>query len=537
MKPDAEIKATPTAEAAPAAAERTVRETTRGAAIITLAKGWFLVTGFAQPLLLTRVLHTEGYGLYGVVLNVVSILNNVVVAGSIQAMSHAVTEGGPAALRRGLRIHFGVGLTLAGGLVAVAGPLGAGALHDARLPSLLRIGAVVVFNYSVYAALVGALNGQRRFRDQAALDMTFATLRTALVIGVAAVGFGVAGALVGFALASTIILALALWLSRAALRPGATAAPGDEPAPALAVAPVTFGAFAARYGRFFAPVLVYQLALNLVLQSDLLVFKAILARRAVTAAASGLAVNDLVGIYKAVQNFAFLPYQLLLAVTFVIFPVVSRATLEGDRDTTARFVAGATRFSLLALGAMLAVLTGLPRGVLRIAYRPPFDEGYAALRLLSVAQGCFALSVISTTILVAAGRTRQASLLMGAMLMMVTAGNVAGLTFGPGGTGALAATAAGTLTGCALGLVLIGLWVKKTFGAFVSPVTVLRVALSTTVAAATVAAVPLQGKVATLGLAGVAVAVYAACIALSRELTGEEIGRIVRVLRKTGPKG
>ena len=24
----------------------------------------------------------------------------------------------------------------------------------------------------------------------------------------------------------------------------------------------------------------------------------------------------------------------------------------------------------------------LPRGVLRIAYRPPFDEGYAALRLL-----------------------------------------------------------------------------------------------------------------------------------------------------------
>lgn len=533
MKPDAEIKATPTAEAAPAAAERTVRETTRGAAIITLAKGWFLVTGFAQPLLLTRVLHTEGYGLYGVVLNVVSILNNVVVAGSIQAMSHAVTEGGPAALRRGLRIHLGVGLTLAGGLVAVAGPLGAGALHDARLPSLLRIGAVVVFNYSVYAALVGALNGQRRFRDQAALDMTFATLRTALVIGVAAVGFGVAGALVGFALASTIILALALWLSRASLRPGATAAPADDLAPALAVAPATFGAFAARYGRFFAPVLVYQLALNLVLQSDLLVFKAILARRTV-AAASGLAVNDLVGIYKAVQNFAFLPYQLLLAVTFVIFPVVSRATLEGDRDTTARFVAGATRFSLLALGAMLAVLTGLPRGVLRIAYRPPFDEGYAALRLLALAQGCFALSVISTTILVAAGRTRQASLLMGAMLLMVTAGNVAGLTFGPGGTGALAATAAGTLTGCALGLVLIGLWVKKTFGAFVSPVTVLRVAVSSTVAAATVAAVPWQGKVATLGLAGVAVAVYAACIALSRELTGEEIGRIVRVLRKKG---
>jgi len=530
------VKPTVAQPAAAATAERTVRETTRGAAIITLAKGWFLVTGFAQPLLLTRVLHTEGYGLYGVVLNVVSILNNVVVAGSIQAMSHAVTEGGPSALRRGLLVHLGVGVTLAGGLVTLAGPIGAGVLHDARLPPLLRIGAVVVFNYSLYAALVGALNGQRRFRDQAALDMTFATLRTALVIGIAAVGFGVAGAVSGFALASTIILALALWLARAALRSGARAedAGGDAP-PALQVPTASFGAFATRYGRFFAPVLVYQLALNLVLQSDLLVLKAILARRAVAAVAGGLAVNDLVGIYKAVQNFAFLPYQLLLAVTFVIFPVVSRATLEGDRETTARFVTGAVRFSLLALGAMLAVLTGLPRGVLRIAYRPPFDEGAMALRILSLAQGCFALAVIATTILVAAGQTRAATLLMGAMLLMVTTGNVLGLSLGPAGIGALTATATGTLVGCALGLGLIGLWVRRSFGGFVGVATVLRVGASTAVAATVVSAIPWQGKVATLVLSGVAVAVYAVCIALSRELTGDELGRIVRLLRK-GPK-
>ncbi len=524
----------------PTAAERTVRETTRGAAIITLAKGWFLVTGFAQPLLLTRVLHTEGYGLYGVVLNVVSILNNVVVAGSIQAMSHAVTEGGPTALRRGLLVHLGVGMVLSGGLVTLAGPLGAGVLHDVRLPSLLRIGAVVVFNYSLYAALVGALNGQRRFRDQAALDMTFATLRTALVIGIAAVGFGVAGAVSGFALASTLILALALWLARAALRP---AAPGSAPSeeadepPVVRVPSSSFVAFATRYGRFFAPVLLYQLALNLVLQSDLLVLKAIVARRVTSPLVQGLAVNDLVGIYKAVQNFAFLPYQLLLAVTFVIFPVVSRATLEGDRETTTRFVTGAVRFSLLGLGAMLAVLTGLPRGVLRIAYRPPFDEGATALRILAVAQGCFALGVISTTILVAAGQTRAATLLMGAMLLMVTTGNVVGLTFGPTGLGTLASTAAGTLAGCALGLMLIGLWVRRSFGGFVGAATVVRVGLSTAVAAAVVGAIPWHGKVATVALSGVAVAVYAACIALSRELTGDEVGRIVRVVHKGSARG
>nr|MBK7070510.1 oligosaccharide flippase family protein [Deltaproteobacteria bacterium] len=126
---------------------------------MAVAKAWFLLTGFAQPLVLTRLLLGEGYGLYGVVLNVISILNNVVVAGSIQAMSHAVTDGGVTALRKGLLIHAALGLTLAGALLAGADLLGAGVLHDPRLPPLLRIGAIIVADYSVYAALVGALNG------------------------------------------------------------------------------------------------------------------------------------------------------------------------------------------------------------------------------------------------------------------------------------------------------------------------------------------------------------------------------------------
>ncbi len=40
--------------------EQTVRESTRGAAFITLAKAWFLLTGFTQPLSLKRLFGTEG---------------------------------------------------------------------------------------------------------------------------------------------------------------------------------------------------------------------------------------------------------------------------------------------------------------------------------------------------------------------------------------------------------------------------------------------------------------------------------------------
>ncbi|MDP3219417.1 MAG: oligosaccharide flippase family protein [Deltaproteobacteria bacterium] len=501
---------------ASAKAEATARESTRGVAVIAAAKAWFMVTGFAQPIVLTRLLLGEGYGLYGVVLNVISILNNVVVAGSIQAMSHAVTDGGVTALRKGLLIHAALGLSLAGTLFAGADLLGAGVLHDTRLPPLLRIGAVVVADYSVYAALVGALNGRRRFRAQAGLDITFATLRTGLILGLAATPLRVTGAITGFAIASVLILLAALALHRDDLR--APAAGG-----------VSTGVFARSYARFFAPVLVYQLALNLVLQADLLVMKALLSRRE---GVDEAAINTLAGVYKAVQNFAFLPYQLLLAVTFVVFPVVSKSTLEGDREATAGFVRGALRFSALALGAMLAVLGAMPGGVLRLAYRPPFDLGAPVLRWLSLAQGAFALSVIGTTIVLAAGRTGAATTLMAAMLAAVFAGNLVGLALSPADLSALTHTALGTLFGCLVGLVLVGTYVRRTFGAFLSITTAARVVACGVGAAAVGAWVPWPGKVGTLVGAAVVAVLYIALLVVTREVTPAEFARIRRVLRR-----
>lgn len=498
--------------------DHAARESTRGVAIITLAKGWFLLTGFAQPILLVAALKAEGYGLYGLALNVISILNNVVVAGSIQAMSRAVTEGGARALRRGLVLHLLLGLVLSGSLALGADLIGASALHDARLPKLLRIGAIVVGNYCVYAALVGGLNGQRRFVAQAGLDMTFATLRTALVVGLAFTAAKVTGAISGFAAASGVILVLALVLSRDSLRGAGETAAANEP---------SFAAFAKHYARFFAPVLVYQLALNLVFQADLLVLKALSSRLGHQTVAQ---LDRLAGIYKAVQTFAFLPYQLLLSVTFVIFPVVSRATFEGDRDSARSFIRGALRFSALALGLMLSVLTGIPGQVLRLAYKPPLDLGANALRVLSLAQGSFALTVLGTTILLAAGRTRVATLIMVAMLAGVMGGDAAGLWLFPEGIASINATATGTALGCGLGLALAAVYFRSEFGEFLSLKTFGRVALSTAVTAALGSLAPALPKPVTLVVAAALGAVYVTMLALTREVTAAELATVRRLI-------
>ena len=54
-----------------------------------------------------------------------------------------------------------------------------------------------------------------------------------------------------------------------------------------------------------------------------------------------------VGYYAAVQNLARLSYQAIIAATFVVFPLVSRSTFTDDRETTKRYIAVTSRYSLM----------------------------------------------------------------------------------------------------------------------------------------------------------------------------------------------
>lgn len=489
----------------------------RGVAVITFAKAWFMVTGFLQPVLLTRALGKEGYGVYGAVLSAVSIVNNVVVAGSIQAMSKSVTNYGAPAIRRGLALHALLGLVMSGAFALLSEPIGAGLLRDPDLPPLLRVASVVTGMYCVYAALVGALNGAQRFVAQASLDVLFATLRTALIVTLAWAGLGVRGAVSGFALASVVITAVALGVvRRSPSTPGALGAPKGA-------------RFAVEYWGFFAPVLLYQLALNMVMQADVLVMQAVLAREA---GATREAVKGLIGVYKSVQNFAFLPYQLLIAVTFVLFPVVSKAAAAGDVETTRGMLRGALRFAVILLGLMLSVIAGAPHAVLEVVYRREFAVGAAALRWLSLGQGAFALAVIGLTVVLASKRVAAATTMMMATLGFVMAGDLIALRVAGFGEGALAAAAVGTAVGSIAGMIVVGVDVLRQYGPVVPWRSCARAAVAGVAAGMVGASVPARSKLVAVGVVGVVVVLFTLALLALGEVSVDERARLRARLRK-----
>ncbi|MEM1418291.1 MAG: oligosaccharide flippase family protein, partial [Myxococcota bacterium] len=373
----------------------------RGVVAIAGAKIWFVLTSYATQLALPRLFDSpEVFGRYAATLAGVSMLNNVLIAATIQTVSKHVSEREEAAravARRAIGVQLALGAALAGSLFALA-PALAAFLLDATLAPLLRVAAAVVLFYAVYASFVGLLNGRQRFGLQARLDASFSTFRTVGILGGAAAGLGAFGAVAGWATAAGAIAVLGGVVAFRELR----GSPRGAEAPSLR-----------RWLAFLAPIGLYHLCLNGLLLLDVQVLKrtaAELALAAGTAPTEAAAqASELVGFYRAAQTFATVPYQLVLAATLVVSRGVPRAPARADAVAAPAAVRTTFRFALLALLAIAAPVAGAADGVLRIAYPEPYLAGSDALVVLAFAMVAFTLFVIAATVLGGAGQPTRAA--------------------------------------------------------------------------------------------------------------------------------
>lgn len=493
----------------------------RGLLFITFAKLWFMVAGYVIQFGLPRALGSaEKFGVWIALTTWLSPLNNVMITTTIQSVAKFSSERGgrtPAVIRAALKLHV-----LVGGSVALAfflgAPLIARFVRDAEMVPYLRLAAGVVLCYAFYAIFVGAANGTRQFLKQAALDASFSTMRATLVVG-AAVVFGSALASVGgFVIAAAVILVASVVVVGVGRRP-------DEPFPV------------AKLARFFAGVATYLLIVNLLMFVDSILLKPLVSQ---AAAARGAAdptaiANTQEGLYGAAQNIARLPYQLILAVTFVIFPLMSKATFEKDADRARLYVAATMRYSFVVVALMAVALGSRPEAVMRLFYKPEFAVAATAVVPLLGGYVCFSLFTIAGTIINSAGRTRPTTMIGLAALLLAAGANWAAVRYALAtGHDPLRYAALSTAAAMAAGLAISGAYLLRTFGAFLSLVTLGRVALAAGAAVAVGRLWPttgfLGGKVGTLASMAACGLAFLTVAVASGELRPKEI----LALRKAG---
>ena len=506
----------------------TARGAGRGGLAVAGAKVWFILVGLVQQTLLPRFIGMDGYGAFSTVLAVANIPNNVITTSSIQGVSRAVAGAPPGqeeqAQRRALRIH-GVLAPCLAALFWVLAPVAADFEHAPHVLPPLRIFAGVLFVYGLYTPLIGALNGKRRFVAQAGLDISFATLRTIGMLGAAYwVGRrldGPTGAAIGVAVAAAAILPIALATAGAG-----KAGPG--------------GIGAARHLAALGPIALGQLFLNLLMQADIWLLRRFAHESGEAAGVAGEALRSgtdtLVGAYRAAQLFAFLPYQLLISITFILFPMVARAHAQKDQKAVEGYVRTGLRLGLVLAGLMVSCTSGLAPDLLRFAYpKQAADNAGAALRVLSLGQGAFAIFGIETTVLVSLSRERWSATVTGAAALLVACLNWAFVPSAPFDSTLLVRTALSTSVALWLAAGAGAFLVWRAAHSFAPPKTLLRTALAMAAAIGLGTMLPWMGRAFLAVEVLLVVATYLAVAVLTGELTRRDLAMVRSILeRKRG---
>jgi stage V sporulation protein B len=460
-----------------------------------------MVSGYGIAVTLAYLLTVEDYGIYRVVINTVSIINAVIVTGTYQTVSKYVSQEPENAdsikwKALGLQLYVGGAATL--GFFVLA-PVTASLLNDPRLTGWLRLASLITLSYSFYSVYTGYFNGKRQFGIQAGLDITYSTLKLAFIVLLAWLGFGVTGSVAGFALAAASVFATSAIIARGNNRKGE--------------------ALVGQLFRFQSYVLLFTFVITLLQRVDLMLIKALSSPDATTA-------SENAGYYSAALDIANLTYQIVVSVTFVVFPLVSQSTFADDRARTRSYISNTLRYTLMVMALTATLFSSCASGVLRVIYRDAYQAAGPALRIVAFGMLFFGLLYVVSTIISASGQPRV-SLALGIVTLVLS--TVLNTLLIPlyGLPGAATATTVSML----IGALLAGAYIWRKFRALISFVSLARI---TGAAGAIYAASLLFSPASKLLIIGQLIALslaYVAALVLTGELGRDDLRLVSRVVR------
>lgn len=371
------MKSRPTFQRAP---PRTARLS--GAAYLAVSQTIVVALGYVTHVLVGKIGGPPLYGVYGVVLSIMTIINLPLTFGIPIATSKEVAEdpensGG--VFRTAARLQLLFALALAGVTIAVA-PLVAFLLGDATLVPLIRFAALIAPAQATYALLANYFNGLHAFATQARLVTLYAVFKLAGSIGFLVWFRSVIGALSGFIVGG--ILATAVGLPRAlpTIRDRSV-----RPVPAR------------RLFVFAGSFLGMSVALQLLMSIDLFLVKRLLAS------------DTLAGYYTAATTIARIPYFILQGLGAVFLPSVAQLLTHNLQDAR-EFMRKVFRYVYLALLPIAVFSATTSKALLSLFFTAAYHPAAPALTILSLGFGFLSAFYLLATIAAGAGRPRSALL-------------------------------------------------------------------------------------------------------------------------------
>jgi stage V sporulation protein B len=348
----------------------------KGTIYLIIANVVFSIAGYIIHFGLGRYLGPVEYGTFGVVLNLMTIVNLFMTSGIPLSASKYIAEDNAKTgyvIREANRVQMAFGALIFVLYLSLAGVI-ASLLRDSSLTPYIRISALAIPAYALYSIYnAGYLNGLRKFGRQAIAISGVSLAKVAATFILVFVGFGIYGAIAGYVFGALVGFLIA-WRFIGAVSKSET----------------SFGW--RRLITFGVPTTAFAVVFYLLLSIGLLMVKAM--------ESGGVEV----GYYTAANNVANISYFLFIGLATSLFPSISKATASNHTELTRSYIRQSIRYMLMLLVPIALLINATSADLLTLVYSRQYIEAANPLSVLVFGIGLLSTFYILANIIMGSGK-------------------------------------------------------------------------------------------------------------------------------------
>jgi stage V sporulation protein B len=469
----------------------------KGTLYLIISSLVFSLSGYAIHFWLGRYLGPAEYGIFGIVLYLMSTVNLFITSGIPQGASKYIAEDHSrtgSIIRDANRIQLVFCAILFGLYFGLSGVI-AGLFNDPSLTPYIRISALAIPVYALFSIYSGGyLNGLRKFSRQAVASIGNSIVKIGVVFALVLLGFGVGGAIAGYIIAALFGFVLA-WKFLNPVKKSKS----------------NFGW--KKLVEFGIPATLFTATFFLLMNIDLFMVKAI----------GGSEVET--GYYTSATTISRVPYFLFSGLAMTLLPSISRSTSSGNTELTRSYIRQSMRYMLMALIPGVLLISATSTDLLILVYSSLYVEAAGPLSILVFGLGLLSVFFVLANVIMGSGRPKVTL----GMALPVVGVDIALNTFLIPRYGLVGASWATTITGF-LGMCAAVAYVLWRFKALVSLKSLGRICLSSVVVYVIGLQVSVPPSFLPLVYIGLLI-LYAGILLLTRELTREDMITFKNIMR------
>lgn len=354
-----------------------------GTIYLIAAQVSFVLSGYATHIGLGRFLGPADYGIYAVVISLMTMVNLILSTGIPQAVSKYVAhqDGNELHVKKtaqNMQLTFSLVLFLI--YYYFADQL-AIMLNDPGLTPYLRLSSLIVPAYALQALYIGYFNGLKEYGKQSLMIILYSVFKVVFILGFAVTSYALYGAITGFIISSIAVFALGFFFVRSTDKKFQSSSNKSTLISARTIL------------DFATPIIFYSVATNLIMSFDLFFVKAYL--------------TDMdVGIYSAVSTISKVPFYIIAGIYGALFPAISSMSVHNDRSQMTMHIIRSVKYSMLVLVPSTLFVVIFSKQVLSFLFSEQYSAGSTSLGVLTIGMGFFGLFSLFTTVINGIGQPR-----------------------------------------------------------------------------------------------------------------------------------